>query len=66
MMDAVIQEVEAAKLVWRVSSAGYLAEGTRSEALVKRPGDRAWTMGYGETVEAALKDALTKWRETPV
>jgi hypothetical protein len=60
-----IAEIEALGLVWRVSSVGAMAAGTRAEAMVRGPRRREWHFGYGDTVEEALADVLKKWRERP-
>jgi hypothetical protein len=62
MIDALLAEIAAAGLVWRVSSPGADATGLRAEAMVRRPGGGQWIFGYGETADAALREVLAKWQ----
>lgn len=60
-LDDLIRTIEAGQLLWRVSSPGVMGEGTRAEAMIRSAG-KPWLFGYGWTVEAALSEALAKWR----
>lgn len=60
-LSDLIREIRSLALIWRISSPGAMGAGTRAEAMV-RTIDRPWLFGYGPTEEAALADALAKWK----
>lgn len=56
-----IREIRSLDLIWRIASPGASGAGTRAEAMLRTAG-RPWLFGYGTTEEAALADALAKWK----